>query len=237
MPFLFNMKTIQFTIVLLVCNAFSLFGQDSLLVDKKYFEDQLYAGVTFNILNNKPENLQQKGISTGLQIGFIKDIPLNKKGTTALGIGVGYAYSKYSQNLKIQTSTDDSATEFSLLIDADDFTNKFETHVIEFPFEIRIHRASSPTIYKFLRIYLGGKVSYVISSRSSFSDADESFHIQPLPYVNKWQYGPYFVMGWGTWNLYAYYNANGLFSDAPTSESVNLTDLRSLKIGLQFYIF
>jgi len=226
------MRTTLYLFLLLVCNISNLFGQDSLLVGRKYFEDQLYAGVTYNILTNKPTGLQQKGISTGLHVGIIKDFPLNKKGTVALGLGVGYAYNNYSQNLLIQNQI----PEFSL-IESNDYKNKFGTHTIEFPFEIRI-RSSSPTIYKFFKIYLGGKLSYVFSSSSKYTNSDnESLKLQPIPYVNKWQYGPYLIIGWGPWNLYTYYNANNLFTKAPITDSINPNELRSLKIGLQFYIF
>jgi len=234
----FIMRTILYSIAFILCNVIGVFGQDSLLIGQKYFEDQIYAGVIFNILSNKPEALQQKGISTGLQIGFIKDIPLNKRGTTALGIGVGYGYNKYSQNLKIQpVGNANNSAEFNLLVDESDFRNKFETHTLEFPLEIRIYRSSSPTVYKFLRVYLGAKLTYAFNSRSYFTNADESVDLSPIPYINKWQYGPYIVVGWGTWNLYTYFDANSLFSSAPITDTVDPNDLRSIKIGLQFYIF
>ncbi len=189
-------------------------------------------------VQNKPETLQQKGISTGLQIGFIKDIPLNKKGTTALGIGIGYGYNKYSQNLKIYTSSSsESITEFIILDEDSDFKNKFETHTFEFPLEFRIYRSSSPTVYKFLRVYLGAKIAYVFSSRSNYSDTNEYISLSPLPYINKWEYGPYFVIGWDTWNLYTYYSASSIFSNAPSTDTSNPNEIGNIKIGLQFYIF
>lgn len=226
------MRNIFHSIVIIFFVSANLFAQDSLLVGRKYFEDQLYIGVTYNILTNKPADLQQIGLSTDYHIGFIKEFPLNNKGTTALGLGVGYSYNQYSQNLLIQNQT----PEFTI-IENEDYKNKFETHAVEFPIEIRVYRSSSPTIYKFFRIYLGGKISYVFRSKSFYSSAEENIKLRPLPYVNKWQYGPYLAIGWGPWNLYTYYNANNLFSKAPISETINPNDLRNLKIGLQFYIF
>lgn len=226
------MRSIFHSIVILFFVSPNLFAQDSLLVGRKYYEDQLYVGVTYNILTKKPADLQQKGISTGYHIGFIKEFPLNKKGSTAFGFGIGYAYNKYSQNLLIQNKT----PEFTI-IENEDYKNKFETHAVEFPIEIRVFRYSTPTVYKFFRIYLGGKVSYIFSSKSYYNAAEESIKLSPLPYVNKWQYGPYLAIGWGPWNLYTYYNANELFSEAPISEIINPNELRNLKIGLQFYIF
>jgi len=210
------------------------FGQDSLLVNKKYLEDQIYVGINYNILQNKPEFLQQKGISINYQLGFIKDLPLNKKGTIALGIGLGYAYNKFNQTLKIN----DGTPEFSVITDDDYSKNKFETHAIEIPFEIRI-RKSSPTVYKFWRIYAGAKIAYVFSSRSIYKNVDSSeiIKLTPIPYLNKWQYGPQISFGYGTWNIYTFFNLNQLFNEAPISERVDVNQMKSFKIGLQFYIF
>ncbi len=226
------MRTILYLVVFIYFSITNVFAQDSLLVDRKYFEDQIYVGLLYNILNNKPLDLQQKGFSTGFQLGFIKDIPINKKGTFAIGVGIGYSYNKYSHNLKIQNQT----TEF-ILIDEIDYKNKFDTHAIEIPFEIRVFRSSTPVKYKFLRIYLGGKVSYIFNSKSKYSSLEENLKIIPLPYVNKWQYGPYVAIGWGTWNVYAYYDMNSLFVDAPITNTLDPNKLKSIKIGLQFYIF
>ena len=226
-----TMRTILYIIFFYVGIA-NIFAQDSLLVGRKYFEDQLYVGITYNILNHKPLDLQQRGISNGLNTGFIKDFPLNKKGTFAFGIGLGYSYNKFSQNLKIQNQT----PEF-VLVENEYETNKFELHAIEIPVEIRVFRSSSPTITKFLRIYLGGKVSYIFQSKSKYTSSNENLKITPLPYINKWQYGPYLAIGWGPWNLYTYYDLDSIFVNAPQTETINPNQLKSIKIGLQFYIF
>lgn len=228
----FLMKTILYIIAFIFVGIFNMIAQDSLLVGRKYFEDQLYVGITYNILMQKPADLQQKGISTGFHAGFIKDFPLNKKGTTALGIGFGYSYNKYSQNLKIQNQT----PEFTLIEDEYD-TNKFILHAVEIPIEIRVFRSSSPTITKFFRIYLGAKLSYVFHSKSQYTSVDENIKIKPLPYVNRWQYGPYLAIGWGPWNFYTYYDLDTLFIKAPQTEVLDSNQLKSIKIGLQFYIF
>lgn len=226
------MRTTAYLIGFILLSITNIFGQDSLLVGQKYYEDQIYIGLTYNILTHKPQSLQQKGISTGFHLGFIKDIPLNKEGTFALGIGSGYCYSNYSQNLKIQNETPEY-----ILIENEDYKNKFDTHAVEFPFEIRVFRSSSATISKFLRIYLGGKISYIFHSKSKYSSSDETIKIRPLPYVNKWQYGPYIVVGWGTWNFYSSYEISSIFSNAPISDTINPNQIKSFKIGIQFYVF
>ena len=232
----FIMKQLFFLIGFILINTIQSFGQDSLLISKKYFEDQLYIGITYNILTNKPESLEQRGLSIGYQMGFIKDIPLNKKGSFALGIGLGYGYNKFNQNLRISDQVD----AFSLVDLSKDGKNKFETHVIEIPIEIRFRITSTPTVYKFWRIYIGGKISYVFASKSLYEDnidgTNQIIKNNPIPYQARWQYGPQISFGYSTFNFYTYYNLNNLFENAPNN-SLNVNDLRTFKVGLQFYIF
>ncbi len=222
----------KYIILIVFFSSLASPAQDNLLVNKSYLEDQLYIGINYNILQNKPELVQQKGISINYQLGFIKDLPLNKKGNVALGIGLGYAYNKYNQTILI----DKNQPEFSLVVD-DYNKNKFETHCVELPFEIRI-RNSSPTQYKFWRIYFGGKIAYVFSSKSVFEDLDALvIKNRPIPYLKKWQYGPQLSFGYGTWNIYTFFNVNPLFDKAPIVNAFDVNTLKSFKIGLQFYIF
>lgn len=221
---------VSFALSLLYLNSY---GQDSLLINHSYFEDQIYVGINYNILTNKPQDFQQKGISTGLSLGFIKDFPLNKKGATAVALGLGYGYNKYIQNMKIQ----ENIPEFSI-IEGDYTKNKFETHTLEIPFEFRF-RNSSTTEYKFWRLYLGAKFSYVIASKTNYVSTleDQNVKLNAIPYFKRIQYGPQITFGYNTWNFYTYFNANKLFDKTAATEALAVDELSSLKIGLQFYIF
>ena len=53
-------------------------AQEVLPVDEKYLEDQLYIAFTYNMLLNRPANISQHGLSAGVNVGFIKDVPFNK---------------------------------------------------------------------------------------------------------------------------------------------------------------
>ena len=59
-------------------------------VDLNYLEDQFYVGLTYNVILNKPADVNQQNLSYGLQLGFIKDLPLNSSRTFAIGVGLGY---------------------------------------------------------------------------------------------------------------------------------------------------
>jgi len=219
-------------LLLFIITATNLFAQDSLLIGKKYFEDQIYGGFTNNFFVNKPNDLLQKGISTGLQVGFIKDIPINKQGSFALGLGIGYAYNRYNQNIKIQSELPELS-----LIETQYSSNRLSTYSIEIPFEFRFRLTSSPTIYKFWRIYVGGKLAYTFHSNAVYKDDNGSFKTNPNIYLAKWSYGPQIAVGYSAFNMYIYYPLKPLFKDSQIVNTAGVSELKRINVGLQFYIF
>ena len=198
-------------------------------IDLKYLEDQLYLSLTNNVLIDKPATISQNGFSGGFSFGFIRDIPLNEKRNFGVGIGVGYSYDTYIQNLKIVQ--DNQVTLFS--VSEDYKTNRLGISAIEFPFEIR-WRNSTPQKYKFWRVYAGVKASYVVASKTTFKDATETLTTKNIAEFNRIQYGMTLAVGFNTWNLYVYYGLKPFF------ESVDFKgetlDLKNVNIGLKFYI-
>ena len=201
--------------------------------DPRYFEDQFYLGLNYNLLQDKPGAVSQNNLSYGIHLGFIKDIPLNDKRTIAAGIGLGYAVNSYYSNLRaIQNG---SSFQYLILDNTTSYRrNKLETHLIELPLQLR-WRNSTASEFKFWRIYTGMKFGYIVGSRSKFVTADfiDSFYNTD---TENFQYGLTLDVGYNTFNLHVYYGLNGLFEDGvfgPDGEALTFTPLR---IGLIFYI-
>lgn len=194
-----------------------------------YLEDQIYLSLTYNYLRNKPSTISQNGFSSGISVGFIKDIPFNQKNNIGLGLGLGYGYNVYIQNLKI--SNFNNNLQYELVTDYK--SNWLRLHSIELPFEIR-WRNSTIEKYKFWRIYTGIKASYLITSKSKFNDFENVVKTKDISSINKLQYGITLAAGYSTWNLYIYYGLNPLFKNANfEGQQLNMKDIN---IGLQFYI-
>lgn len=222
-------------LILLILSGLLGFGQANSLNEKneeRYLEDQFYFGITYNFLENTPEGLSQQNFSYGLHLGVIKDIPLNKSGTKALGLGLGVALDTYYTNLIGMNSA--SGITYSLSDDVEGFKrSKIETHLIEVPLEFR-WRNSTANEYRFWRLYAGVKAAYVIGARSKaviggdktgFSNSD----------VQRLQYGPTITFGYNTFNIHLYYAVNDLFEDSATLNG-NQIDFNSWKVGVLFYI-
>lgn len=203
-------------------------------IDSLYKEDQFYAGITYNLLDKKPQNLNQSGFSLGFQIGFIKDMPINRARNVAIGFGLGYSANSFNQNLFINKDNTDSF-EYSILSDGQTYTkNKFSIHLIEVPFEFR-WRTSSPTEYNFWRIYTGFKFGYMIANTSKYEGDLGLIKFTNNDDFNRFQYGLTLSAGYNTWNIHIYYALNSIFS-----KDVKLTgeqlDVNAVKLGLMFYI-
>jgi len=212
-----------------------VFAQEKIIdfdaVDSLYREDQFYIGLTYNKLQKTPSGLTQNKFSSGISLGFLRDMPFNKSRTWAVAVGVGYALNNYNQNLIItKLGTEyNYTTDSSILFDK----NKISLHYVEVPLEIR-WRNSIAESHKFWRIYLGFKASYLIYDRYKFTNAEGKIIFTGNKDLNEIQYGAYLALGWNTWNFYAYYGLSPLFKSAKVSEKK--LDMNTLNLGLMFYI-
>lgn len=201
-------------------------------IDSLYREDQFYFGFTLNTLQNKPEGLIQDKFSSGFLAGFLRDMPINKRRTVAIAVGLGFSYNNYNQNLAISKPND---TPVYTIIDQDVTYNKnrFTQFLVEVPLEFR-WRTSTYESHKFWRIYGGFKMGYLIYDKSIYKDDQSKIVVTNNNDFNKFQYGTYISAGYNTINVYAYYGLNPLFQTAKTNtESI---DMNSVNIGIIFYI-
>ena len=180
----------------LFINAIVFSQIDSLTVNNAYWEDQLYINVTYNIFNKQPDNVNDSELSYGIAFGYIKDIPLNKQNTFALGVGLGYNYDLFNHSLVVNDTDTFSIGNVS--------SNNLKNHNIEFPVQIR-WRTSDAVTYSFWRIYTGFKVSYNLYNKFSYTLDSEKFTFKNIENYNKLQTGIELSVGYGAFNLYVYY--------------------------------
>lgn len=200
------------------------------VIDSLYREDQFYIGLTYNLLQNRPSGLSQNSFSSGLHIGFLRDIPLNKRRNHAIAIGLGYSMNDFRQNLKI-TELDG---KFNYEIDNDFDKNKIALHYVELPIELR-WRTSTIQSHRFWRIYTGFKLSYLFLNKSKFVGPETTYKYFGNDDFNKFQYGAYISFGYNTWNFHAYYGLNSLLKSEAKLDGKSI-DMNTLNIGLMFYI-
>jgi len=192
----------------------------------KYREDQFYVSFALQLQQQDISGFKQNGFSNNFQIGFIRDIPINTKGTFALGLGVGYDYNRLVSNLNL--SEIESKMKFSL---TEKQKNLQTLSSIVFPVSIRL-RSSTPYRTDFWRVYGGLKYRLLISSRfhpvigASFKNDR----------IKKNNTAVFLSMGYNTWNLFLEYDLNSIYKRETALFSGGYLELQTLKIGLIFYL-
>ena len=227
----------RFLLLFFFFSISSVFAQDKILEtvfaksDSLYREDQFYFGITYNRLLKMPVGMTQNGLSIGVNTGFLRDFPVNKKRNVALAVGLGLTYNKYHQNLLV--SSENSAYNYTILDNQEFDRNKLEQVTIDVPLELR-WRNSTPEKHRFFRVYGGFKLSYLVFDKTKFVGFDFSEKTQNNSDFNKLQYGPYISFRYNTWNLHAFYGLKPIFKSAATD--VEKIEMSNLNLGLMFYI-
>ncbi len=211
------------------------FNVDTSLVkiDSLYREDQFYFGIIYNSLLNKPQGVSQEKISAGFSLGFLRDMPINKKRTFAIAPGIGIAYNNFYQNLAI-TGTNQFPIFTAIPTKTDFSKNKFEQFFVEVPIEFR-WRSSTPKSYKFWRIYGGLKFSYLLLDKSVFVTDQTKTIIRNNAEFNSLIYGAYLSVGYNTINFHVYYGLNSLFKSSAKVNNESIA-MSNLGLGIMFYI-
>ena len=229
---------------LMLLALLSAFGQESSIVvtdttktvDTRYREDQFYAGFSFNLLLNRPVDVKQTGFSGGVHLGFIRDMPINKRRNIAIGLGLGYSGNIFNHNLGIVEVVGRDVTVFEAVENGTFDGNRFTTHLVEVPLEFR-WRTSTPTIRKFWRIYTGMRLGYLYGFKSTLRQGGQKLIKTDFNELDRIRLGATFTFGWNTFNFHFYYSLNSFFTNKAvidaTQEAVGVT---TLKMGLLFYI-
>lgn len=219
----------------LASNAQNVVNDSLVYDDPKYREDQFYLALTYNFMENKPTGVSQQGLSSGLHIGVIRDMPINEKRTLSIGVGLGYSNNSYNHNLLIQEVSGELQYQV-LSTSVDTYNkNKLNTHELALPVQFR-WRNSRIESHKFWRIYLGMKFNYVFHSVVKHKGDVGDFKLKNPNSIQKFQPVIDLGFGWNTWNFYTSYSLNTLLDDSAKIDGQSI-DVRALKFGLIFYIF
>ncbi|MFN4026298.1 MULTISPECIES: porin family protein [Flavobacterium] len=202
--------------------------------DSLFREDQFYFNITYNTLQKRPDGLKQNKFSPGFAVGFLRDMPVNSSRTFAVAAGLGYAVAVYNHNLGI---FENSSTTTYQILNADGVSvskDKLSLHYLELPLELR-WRNATPDNHRFWRVHLGVKLSYLFASQYKLVSTEGNLTNSNLKDLQDFHYGLYLSTGWNTWNIYAYYGFNPIFTSEAKIDGQSI-DMNTAKFGLMFYI-
>ena len=227
--------------IIMFFTSLSIYAQDKAVkdeinfdaVDSLYREDQFYLNITYNALQKRPEGISQNKLSPGFAVGFLRDMPINKKRTVSFAAGLGYSLAIYNQNLGISNSNGVNTYQ---ILDPDIYytKNKLSFHYVDLPIEFR-WRNSTPESHIFWRVHTGLKLSYLFYDQYKSVSAMGTVTQSNNKDFNQFQYGVYLTFGWNTWNFYAYYGLNSLLKSSATVDNKSI-NMNTTNFGMMFYI-
>lgn len=203
-------------------------------LDAKYREDQFYFGITYNALVDTPEMVDSRGLTASVHLGFMRDMPINRRRNLSLAIGLGASFDEYGSTLFIGEDQVNRTIFTSLSVNNVTYdVNRFSSSSIEIPLEFR-WRSSSAQNYKFWRFYAGVRLGYAYWYKSSFKQDGNTVIQTDIPEFNNMRLGATLSVGYNTVNFYAYYGITPLFDNAITTNGTPI-DMSTLKLGLLFF--
>jgi len=195
----------------------------------KYREDQFYISLAMMLQDQGIAGFKQNGFSNNFQIGFVRDFPLNKNGNIALGLGLGYGFSRLTSNLSL-VGVPAVARPIFLVNENEKNRQTFST--ISFPIAFR-WRTSTHDKTAFWRIY--GGLKYNFNFGSQFQSALPEVN-DVVDYIRKSNSTLFLSAGYNTWNMYLEYDLNSIYRSTFELADGTTPKLRTLKIGLIFYL-
>lgn len=234
------MNRVILILLLLLSFPFSVVGQDKdieSILDDKYREDQFYAGFSYSMLSKLPEGTRLRGLSGSLQVGFLRDFPLNKRRNIGFAAGIGFNFNRYGQNLFIGRGGD-SELIYRILGKEGPVkykSNRLGTYIVEFPLQFR-WRASTADRYQFWRVYAGITAGYIYRSQSTFIQEGNKVIVRNISDLNKLRWSASLSFGYNKINFFAKYDLNNLFKQDTYTTDGSLIELRPLQFGFIFYI-
>lgn len=209
--------------------------EESIQYGKKYLEDQIYFGLTYNHLVSKATSVVQHNMSRGIHLGFLRDVPLNERRNMGVAVGLGYAYDLIYSNIIVFRENDQ--LDYRIVKNFDQMgisKNYFTTHTFELPIEFR-WRTSTPDKFKFWRVYAGARLGYTFNATSLFKQNEITLYFDNSNLEKQWQFKVFSVFGYNAINFFIQYNLTPIFKNIEASDKTSLK-ASVLQMGLMFYI-
>jgi hypothetical protein len=202
-------------IFFLLLFAGSTFAVDSTHVEKKkYFKrhKRLLSedGIAFDLVSNlwltTPTGIAQKPWqSIGYNISIYKDWPLGHSSFT-IAAGIGYSVENIQNNGQFLYTANNTQT-FLYPMQVQFKSNRLSLEWFEIPVELRLRtKGKGP-----FRFYLGAKAGLNVTNYYQFIDQDTKLREYNIKNLNWYRYGVYTRLGYGYFNLFAYYSLSELF--------------------------
>lgn len=229
------------TIIILILISFYGYSQDSIISKpkrgKNAGKDIFILDLYSDLWQNVPKNVDVRAINQGVNIYAMLNLPItNSNFSLAAGLGVS-SHNFYSD---ATPKLGESGTSFIKLLDfyqkkVNYSINKINITYIDIPVEIKFKTRAERS--KRFKASIGCKIGYIISNHTKYRGEDViekttdiiTLKKSNIKNINNWNYGVTARIGYGMYNLMAYYSMSKLFEKSrgpqiyPISIGISIT--------------
>ncbi len=252
------METVKYFAVLLlavVCSACSLmvFGSDNaqsgdrfFMPEKMFPADRFIVTPFIDVWQDVPEGMDLKTLQRGINISALQDMPLGRT-NFSVATGLGFTgHNLYSDHRYLYNPAHDRFDFHPIAPDYD--KNKISLNYLNVPVQIRYRSRELPST---LRFYAGMRAGLLINAHTKYT-GKEYFNVHhngstnddkvvtertvkikehKLENINRFSIGLTATIGYGMFNIFAYYPLTDVFEDNSAS------DMRPVSLGISLILF
>lgn len=228
-----SMKNKYLVILFLAVSLFSLNASAQGLF--KYFKwtaysdgpekmDHLVIDVNHDRFQSLPTGITQSYFSVGVDAYMFHDHPMNRKGTLAWALGVGFSGMNVHHNGQFIYQVQDDQVTTNLLPYPEGLKvrkNKISLNYVEVPFELRIRTMNQSieerNVANF-RLYLGFKGGVMVNSHTKYKDDETKIKVYDIDNLLLYRYGPTVRIGFKKLSFHAFYSLTSIFEEGKGPE-------------------
>ena len=222
--YIYTMRCLVLFVCFNIANA--LFAQEP---SPSFREDQICLSVGYPFFSEAPESLIQNKLSYALSLGYVRDMPINKARTLAIGLGLGWDQATLFTNTRF-TNTGNSLT--TTVIEEAYQKNYISVQSLALPFELRWRNATE-TNHAFWRIYTGVSLHVPLKLSSYYKPNNGASSRVSIP-SNSTVFRLNVHFGFNTWNISLTHDLQPWTQTGGLGDNINM---RFSRIGFIFYVF
>lgn len=198
--------------------------------------DHIVLDVNYDRFQTTPQGITQGYLNVGVDAYLFHDHPMNKKGTLAWAIGLGFSGLNIHHNGQWLYEMEDDQLVTKLVPYPDGLSykkNKLSLNYVEVPFELRIRTMNTSLEDRNatnFRFYLGFKGGYLVNSHTKYKDDESKIKVYDIKNLLVYRYGPTVRIGFKKLSLHGFYSLTSIFEAGRGPElypfSVGLTWMR-----------
>lgn len=179
--------------------------------------DHVVIDINHDRFQHVPEGIEQGYFSIGVDAYMFHDHPINKKGTMAWALGLGFSGMNVHHNGQFiyEANGEDVITKLVPFPEGLNIRkNKINLNYVEMPFEFRfrtMNKSIEERNVANFRFYMGFKAGVLVNSHTKYKDDEIKIKIYDIDNLMLYRYGPTLRLGFKKLSFHAFYSLTSIF--------------------------